>query len=85
MLNNYATIGPVPVQFVSDALQQLEQQGWETRFVAFAGMVDMTSTITLQKPPPQPAFAVICCKETIEGETIEMPVIKIGGRKLENN
>lgn len=86
MVNNYVTIGPIPVQFVSDVMRQLEDQSWEVRHMAFAGMVDMTTAaLTLHKPPPQPSFAIVCCKEFIEGRKIEVPKIKIAGRTLENN
>jgi hypothetical protein len=82
MKNAFATIGPVPVQYVAEVLQQVESQEWVVRFVAHSGMILINPGLSLQKPEPTPSFMVVACREYESGKEPKPPRINVGGRIL---
>ncbi len=80
MKQNCHVVGPIPVRFLSTSLLQIEEQGWCVRFVSFAGVVAIQESIIKtagQQPSQEPGFAVVAFKESIEGEEVQPPAIKL--------
>lgn len=78
MKMNYHTLGPVPVSILGDTIAQLEEQGWLVRFVAHGGMVQVQESAIMKlnaQPTVMPGFAIVACKETVEGEIAILPKI----------
>jgi hypothetical protein len=65
-------------------LSQLDSQQWKAKHVVFAGMVQITPTLSLTKPEVMPAYMIIGEKCFKDGEKFAPPVIKGGNNALSN-
>jgi hypothetical protein len=73
----YITIGPIPVPFISECIEQLEKQGWTVRFVTYAGTVAQ-KIVTPGNENALPSFMVISFKEYEKGKEPKIPELKLG-------
>lgn len=81
MKKDFCTMGPIAITHVAGVIQQMELQGWNIRFVAFAGMMG-TAIQVPGRQPAFPSFAVIADKEHVEGQENPAPVINFGSIKI---
>lgn len=77
MKMQYCTIGPIPVPSIVPVMSQTEEHGWESRFLTFAGLIQVPSKVNIMKPEVIPSFLLVVCKETIEGVEASVPTIKL--------
>jgi len=82
MKKAYATMGPVPVEYIAEVIQQVESQDWMVRFVAHSGMILLAPGLTLEKPRPTPSFVIIACMDYESGKEPKPPRVNVGGRIL---
>jgi hypothetical protein len=75
----YITIGPCPIQSLAWIMQQLDEQTWDVRHVAHAGMGQDTNPAILTKQAPQifPLFIVVARKYVFENEKVLPPTINM--------
>ena len=80
--NVWCTVGPAPVHTVADIVKQIEDQGWEIKFVAFAGFITQTpKVLTLPRAEAQsfPAYSILSRKTVPVDAELKFPVISIPG------
>lgn len=76
----YCTVGPVPVVVLERAIAQIENQGWQVRFVAFAGIVE-PPILNPGSRGGVPSYALVACKELVDGEKMKPPVFNFAEQK----
>jgi hypothetical protein len=69
------TIGPFAMGNLPFAMDKLEEQGWETLQVLFAGMQEVERNIMDPRRPLQamPVYGILACKEFLEGQEFVPP------------
>lgn len=83
--NIFLTMGPASVNMIIHFIAQTEAQGWQTRFILFAG-AEPVNKLSINQNTMIPLYHAIICKEFIEGEEMIEPVIRqplpVNGRKV---
>jgi len=73
----YAISPPIPLSMVTEALDQLDSQMWETISVIPIGVGRTTSIFTPGKDQAEIAVCVVCRSHFINGEPPPPPAIKL--------
>jgi len=80
-MKRYEVLCPVPVMALAQVLEQVEKQGWNAGFIAFAGMVNVT-TLATPKPQAAPSYSIVCSAE----DATALPLkISVGGENAKSN
>jgi len=85
--NVWCTVGPAPVHTVADIVKQIEDQGWEIKFVAFAGFItEIPKVLMIPKAEAQsfPAYSILSRKTVPVDAEPEFPSIDIPGMRALN-